>query len=141
MISTPEPPGCPTEALARPEDIVTGAGGRAVFLSHASVLADRYDGGAAAIEDCGVAPAGIKGAIAGHGADLFMGRDLVQQVGLWPAWNKGSSLTVSVGVEHAPSATRDHLANDRARSQHVAKEPSRAVRLPWIPDVKPKDTP
>ena len=55
--------------------------------------------------------------------------------------NKESSLTVSVGVKHAPSATRDHLANDRARSQQTAKEPSRSVRLPWIPGIKPEDTP
>ncbi|TAH68513.1 MAG: replication protein A [Rhodopseudomonas palustris] len=55
--------------------------------------------------------------------------------------NIESSLTVSVGVKHAPSATRDHLANDRARSQQAAKEPSRPVRLPWIPGIEPEDTP
>jgi len=51
------------------------------------------------------------------------------------------SLTVSVGVKHAPSATRDHLANDPGRSQQVAKESSRSVRLPWVPGIKPEDTP
>lgn len=55
--------------------------------------------------------------------------------------NIDSSLTVSVGVKHAPSAARDHLANDRGRSQEAAKEPSRSVRLPWIPGIKPEDTP
>ena len=55
--------------------------------------------------------------------------------------NKESSLTVSVGVKNAPSATRDQLASDRACSQQAAKEPSRSVRLPWIPGIKPEDTP
>ncbi|MFV0513870.1 MAG: replication initiator protein A, partial [Jhaorihella sp.] len=55
--------------------------------------------------------------------------------------NEESSLTVSVGVKHAPSATRDHLANDPGRSQQAAYEPSRSVRLPWIPGIKPEDTP
>jgi transposase InsO family protein len=54
---------------------------------------------------------------------------------------RNSSLTVSVGVKHAPSATRDHLANDPGRSQQVAKESSRSVRLPWVPGIKPEDTP
>src|SRR5690606_31775234 len=55
--------------------------------------------------------------------------------------NKESSLTVSVGVKHAPSATRDHLANDLGHSQQAAKESSRSVRLPWVPGIKPEDTP
>jgi Plasmid replication initiator protein len=55
--------------------------------------------------------------------------------------NKESSLTVSVGVKNAPSATRDQLASDRACSQQAAKEQSRSVRLPWIPGIKPEDTP
>lgn len=72
------------------------------------------------------------------------------QLSLWPEMtipglnlesNKESSLTVSVGVKHAPSATRNHLANDRVRSQQAATEPSRSVRLPWIPDIDPEDTP
>lgn len=55
--------------------------------------------------------------------------------------NKESSLTVSVGVKNASSATRDQLASDRERSQQAAKEQSRSVRLPWIPGIKPEDTP
>lgn len=35
---------------------------------------------AAAIQDCSVATPGVKGAVAGHGADLLTGRDLIQQV-------------------------------------------------------------
>ncbi len=54
--------------------------------------------------------------------------------------NKESSLTVSVGVKHAPSATRDQFSSDRARSQQATCEPSRSVRLPWIPGIKPEDT-
>lgn len=69
----------PIEAPGRPKDVVAGAGGGAVLLPQASVPADRYDEGAATIQDCGMAPPGVEGAVAGHGADLFIGQDLIQQ--------------------------------------------------------------
>ena len=49
----------PTEAPGRPEDVVAGTGRRAVFLPEASVLADRDNGGAAAIQDGRVATPGV----------------------------------------------------------------------------------
>ena len=101
--------------------------------------------------DKGVNTIGTSGArgIGTSGARLSAHQAHEPQLTLWPETrnptanlsNRESSLTVSVGVKHAPSATRDHLANDRARSQHAAKEPSRPVRLPWIPGIEPEDTP
>lgn len=80
MIAGPVLPVGSPKAFARPKDVVAGTGGRAVLLPKASVLADRDDGRAAAIDDCGVTPPGVEGAVAGHGADLFIGRDLIQQI-------------------------------------------------------------
>jgi hypothetical protein len=57
-----------------------GHGPQGSLPPEATVLAERYDGGAAAIQDCGMAAPGVKGAVAGHGADLFIRRDLIQQV-------------------------------------------------------------
>ncbi|UCA45423.1 replication initiator protein A [Pseudochrobactrum sp. XF203] len=101
--------------------------------------------------DKGVNTIGTSGArgIGTSGARLSAHQAHEPQLTLWPETrnptanlsNRESSLTVSVGAEHAPSATRDHLANDRARSQQAAKEPSRSARLPWIPDIEPEDTP
>jgi len=67
--------------LGCPEDLVAGCGGRAVLAPEAAVPADRDDGGAASIQDRGVATSGVKGAVAGDGADLFIRRDLVEQMG------------------------------------------------------------
>ena len=101
--------------------------------------------------DKGVNTIGTSGArgIGTSGARLSAHQAHEPQLTLWPETrnptanlsNRESSLTVSVGAEHAPSATRDHLANDRARSQQAAKEPSRSARLPWIPGIEPEDTP
>ena len=101
--------------------------------------------------DKGVNTIGTSGArgIGTSGARLSAHQAHEPQLTLWPEKrnltanlsNRESSLTVSVGAEHAPSATRDHLANDRARSQQAAKEPSRSARLPWIPGIEPEDTP
>ena len=95
-----------------------------------------------------IGTSGARG-IGTSGAALSAHQAHEPQLTLWPEKrnptanlsNRESSLTVSVGVKHAPSATRDHLANDRARSQQAAKEPSRSVRLPWIPGIKPEDPP
>ena len=80
VIAGPLLPVRPTEAPGRPEDVVTGASGWAVFLPQASVFADRDNGGAAAIPDGRVATPGVEGAVAGHGADLFIRWDLIQKV-------------------------------------------------------------
>ncbi|GLC62862.1 hypothetical protein PLESTB_001952400 [Pleodorina starrii] len=69
-----------SEGLEYGMDVVAGASGRAVLLPEAPVLADRDNGGAAAIQDGRVATPGVKGAIAGHGADLLIGRDLIASV-------------------------------------------------------------
>lgn len=69
----------PAGAFARPQGIVAGAG-KAVLLSQAAVPADGYDDRSAAVYDCGVASAGVEGAVAGHGADLLIGRDPIQQI-------------------------------------------------------------
>lgn len=68
------------KASALPEDVVAGKGGRAVLLPWAAVPADRDDRNPAAIHDGVVAPPRVKGTVAGHGAYLFISRDLVQQI-------------------------------------------------------------
>lgn len=73
-----------------------------VLLPEAAVPADWYDCRATAIQDRSVASAGIEGSIAGHGADLLIGRDLVQQVQqngavAFPAWGKLRGTDVAGG--------------------------------------------
>lgn len=70
----------PAEALARTQDLVAGVSGRAVLLPQAAVPADGDDGSAAAIHVYGVTTPGVESTVAGHGADLFIPRDLIQQV-------------------------------------------------------------
>ncbi|KFL26591.1 replication protein A [Devosia sp. 17-2-E-8] len=95
-----------------------------------------------------IGTSGARG-IGTSGARLSAHQAHEPQLTLWPEKrnptanlsNRESSLTVSVGVKNAPSATRDQLASDRACSQQAAKKRFRSVRLPWIPGIKPEDTP
>ena len=53
-----------------------------------------------------------------------------------------SSLTVSAGVKNAPSATRDHLASDRMRSQRTTTiQSQQPFNLPWVSSATLEDTP
>jgi len=63
------------------KDFVAGFGGGAILPPSAPVPADGDDCGAPALEDRAMASPCVKSAIAGHGADLFVNRDLLQQMG------------------------------------------------------------
>jgi hypothetical protein len=63
------------------QGFVSGDCGRAVLFPGSTVLADRDDRGGLAVDDGGVAAAGVIGAIGGHRADLFTLGDLVEHSG------------------------------------------------------------
>src|SRR5690606_16307716 len=69
------------QALCGLEDLVAGLGCGTVLAPSPPVLADGYDRRSTALEDRAMASPCVKSAIAGHGADLFIRRDLGQQVG------------------------------------------------------------
>jgi len=80
VVSGPAFPGCPSQALCGFEDFVASFGGGAVLAPSSPVLADGYDRFATTFQDCSVTTPSVMGAIAGHGVDRFIGRDLVQQM-------------------------------------------------------------
>lgn len=100
MIARPVPPDGSAEALGGPQDFIARSGRSAVFSPSASVFADRNDRRATSIVDRLVAAPCIEGTISGHGADLFIGRDLVQQMG-----KNGAVSLVAGGELHRTNVT------------------------------------
>ena len=86
------------------QGLVAGFGRRAVLFPKAPVLSDRNDGGGLTFDDGGVAAAGVVGAIGGHGADLLVLRDLVEQFG------QDGAVAVAAGGEfHSPDVRRGRI--------------------------------
>lgn len=79
MVSRPALPECPAIVPGGAQGFVSGVCGGAVRFPGSTVLADRNDRGGLAVDDGGVAAAGVIGTIGGHGADVFVLGDLVEQ--------------------------------------------------------------
>ena len=93
VIARPALPEGPAIVSGGAQSFVADACRRTVFLPQSSILADRNDRDRVAREDRAVAPARVTGTIGGHGADLFVFGNLVQQI-----WQDGA-ITVSAGGE------------------------------------------
>ena len=80
VIARPALPEGPAIVSGGAQGFVADACRRVVFLPQSTVLADLNDRDRVAREDRAVAPARVIGTIGGHGADLFVLGDLVQQI-------------------------------------------------------------
>ena len=79
VVSGPSLPEGPALVARGTQGFVARPGGRAILLPRPAVPADRDDWRGASRDDGAVAAAGVAGAVGGHGADVFVVRDLVQQ--------------------------------------------------------------
>ena len=84
---------------------------RADLLPRSAVLADRDDRNGLAVDDGGVAPAGVMGPVRSHCGDLFAFRDLVRQV------RQHGAVSIAAGGEfHRPDVRRGRIH----RQMHLA---------------------
>ena len=81
MVAGPLLPECPAEVSRRPQDLVARQCCGAVFFPGAAVPADGYDGIGAARDDGSVSSPRVVCAVRGDGGNLFILRNLRQQVG------------------------------------------------------------
>ena len=81
MVPGPPLPERPAIVPCGTQGLVSGPCRRAVPLPRSSVPSDRDDCGGLPFDDGGVAAAGVIGPVGGHGADLLVLRDLVEQIG------------------------------------------------------------
>lgn len=105
MVSRPALPECPAIVPGGAQGFVSGDCGGAVRFPRSTVLADRNDRGGLAVDDGGVAAAGVIDTIGGHGADVFVLGDLVEQ------FRQDRTVTIAAGGEL-------HRADVRCGSVH-----------------------
>ena len=101
MVSGSPLPGHPAIVPCSTQGFVSSDCGRAILFPRTTVLADRDDRCGLAVDDGGMAAAGVIGAVGGYRADVFALGDLVQQV------RQDRTVAVTAGGElHRPNVRR-----------------------------------
>lgn len=126
VVSCPALPERPAVVPGRAQGFVSGNRGRAVLFPRSPILADRDDRGGLPVDDGGVASARVIGAVGSHRADLFVVRDLVQQL------RKHRAVTVAAGGKlHRANVRRGRVHGQMHLAPLAAALNTMLARLPF----------